>query len=214
MTDILWTRPDTAARGTFVFAHGAGAAMDSPFMTTVAEMLAADGIASARFEFPYMAERRNGGKKRPPPRAEKLIPVFLDVLAEILPVSEGRVLIGGKSMGGRIAAMVGGEEALAPRVVGVACLGYPFHAPGKPEAMRLDPLTGARVPVLILQGERDPFGNRSEVNALNLPASVNVIYLSDGDHDLAPRGRAEATRTGNLREAAAAIAGFLDRRAG
>lgn len=210
MTDLVWTRPQAPARATFVFAHGAGVGMDSPFMTVVADNLAACGLTTARFEFAYMAGRRTGGPKRPPPRADKLIGEFQAALDAVLAESEGPVLIGGKSMGGRVAAMLGGSD-LDARVKGICCLGYPFHAPGKPDALRLDPLANARLPILIAQGERDPFGNRAEVEALSLPASIAITWLSDGDHDLSPRGRAEATRSGNLRLTAEAVAAFLDR---
>ncbi|PLX37528.1 MAG: alpha/beta hydrolase [Hyphomicrobiales bacterium] len=214
MTDILWTRPEGPSHGTFVFAHGAGVGMDSPFMAAIPENLLALGITTARFEFAYMAGRRTGGSKRPPPRADKLIPEYEAAIAEVLAGCDGPVVIGGKSMGGRVAAMVAGLEGLDARVCGVACLGYPFHAPGKPDAVRLDPLLGARLPVLIAQGERDPFGKREEVEALPLPASVSVMWLDDGDHDLAPRGRAAATRTGNLQRTAEAISAFFARVSG
>ena len=210
---MLFDAPEGPAKGTLVLAHGAGANMETPFMARIAAGCVARGIAVARFEFTYMAARRDGGKKRPPPRADKLIGEFSEALDGALARSDlpdGPVLIGGKSMGGRVAAMLAGTEGLPDRVKGVACLGYPFHPLGKPDEWRLAPLEEARLPVLIAQGERDTFGTRAEIEALALPAHCRIVWLSDGNHDLAPRGKAEATWTGNLAETAEAISGFLE----
>lgn len=204
---ILSTAATGTSRATFILAHGSGAGMDTPFMTRITELLTAAGISVARFEFAYMAARRETGKKRPPPRADRLIPEYADALNTVLRETEDPVLIGGKSMGGRVAAMLAGG-ALDPRVRGVVCLGYPFHPTGKPDDWRLPPLQEARLPVFIAQGDRDPFGNHAEVAAVSLPENVRITWLSDGNHDLAPRGKAEATWAGNLRKTAEAIAAF------
>ena len=118
----------------------------------------------------------------------------------------GPFLIGGKSLGGRVAAMASAE--VQGRATGVICLGYPFHPPGKPESTRLPPLAEAPVPVLVCQGDRDPFGNAANVAGYALPSGVDVVWHDDGDHDLKPRGRAEATWQGNLDQAADAVAAF------
>jgi len=216
MTDLLWTRPDlapgTGPAATLLLAHGAGAAMDSAFMNKLAAALAAEGLAVARFEFAYMAGRRTGGAKMPPPKADKLIGEFQTMLQTVMKESEGPLLIGGKSMGGRVAAMLAGGGSLPGRVKGVACFGYPFHPTGNPGAeWRLSPLEAAKRPVLVLQGDRDPFGSKEELDAVNLPAQVTLTYLEDGNHDFGPRGKSPATLDGNIAAAAKAVRAFADR---
>ena len=146
---------------TIALAHGAGAAMDSPFMAAFAEGLAERDYRVARFEFPYMAERRRSGKKRPPNRADVLLDTWRTVIAELGPEE---LIVGGKSLGGRIASMVADESA----VRGLVCLGYPFHPPGRPQNPRVDHLRRLRTPALILQGARDPFGSPEEVRGYAL----------------------------------------------
>lgn len=209
MSAFLWTRPDTDPAATLLLAHGAGAPMDSAFMNKLAEALAAEGIAVARFEFAYMAGRRTGGPKRPPPRADKLIGEFQMALQTLMGEVDGPLLVGGKSMGGRVAAMLAGGGSLPGRVKGVACFGYPFHPTGKPEAdWRLAPLIEASRPIIVLQGDRDPFGSRAELDAVTLPDHVSLSFLEDGNHDFGPRGKSPATLDGNIRLAAEATAAF------
>ncbi len=209
MPDFLWTHPETPPIATLLLAHGAGAAMDSAFMNRLAAALAANGLAVARFEFAYMAGRRTGGSKRPPPKADKLIGEFQTALQALMADCESPILIGGKSMGGRVAAILAGGASLPGRVKGVCCFGYPFLATGKADAdWRLEPLEGAKRPVLICQGDRDPFGSRAELDKVALPEGVALIYLEDGNHDFGPRGKSPATLDGNITEAAKAVAGF------
>ncbi|PVB62944.1 alpha/beta family hydrolase [Labrenzia sp. 011] len=210
MTSFLWTRPETPPAATLLLAHGAGAPMDSAFMNKLAAALAVEGIATARFEFAYMAGRRTGGSKKPPPRADKLIGEFQTALQTVMQETDSPLLIGGKSMGGRVAAMLGGGASLPGRVTGICCFGYPFHPTGKPDAeWRLAPLEEARRPVLILQGDRDAFGSRAELEDASLPAHVRLTYLEDGSHDFGPRGKSPATLDGNFAVAAGAVADFI-----
>ena len=208
MTDLIWTR-ELGARATIVLAHGAGAPMDSSFMNRIAEGLAARGLAVARFEFAYMAKRRTLGKKFPPPKAEKLDSEFRAAIEAVSAAPEcvGPVVIGGKSMGGRVAAITSGA-ALDARVTGVACLGYPFHGPGRPEEIRLTPLQNGLLPILVLQGERDEFGNRAEVETLDIGPRARFEWIEDGSHDFGPRGAAAATLKSNIQHACDALAGF------
>lgn len=178
-------------------------------MNKMADVLAAEGIAVARFEFAYMAGRRTGGPKKPPPRADKLIGEFQTALQTLLSETEGPILLGGKSMGGRVAAMLGGGGSLPGRVAGICCYGYPFHPTGKPDAeWRLAPLEEARRPIQILQGDRDPFGSKAELDEVTLPGHVSLAYLEDGNHDFGPRGKSPATLDGNIQEAARLTAVF------
>lgn len=176
--------PDDAP-ATVLLAHGAGAPMDSWAMAAAAEALAATGLRAARFEFAYMAARREGGSARPPPRAETLIPAYRATV-EALDAS-APLIIGGKSMGGRVASMAADDLRAEGRAAGLLCLGYPFHPPGRPEKLRTAHLSGLRTPALICQGTRDPFGTRDEVSGYTLSPSIELFWLEDGDHDLKPR---------------------------
>ena len=144
---------------TFLLAHGAGAGMDSPFMEAITVGLADRGWGVIRFEFPYMQRRREDGKRRGPDRA----PVLLDHWRGIVDRLGGgdAVVIGGKSMGGRIASMVADEVGAR----GLVCLGYPFHPPGRPERLRVAHLESLSTPTLIVQGTRDTLGSREEIEA-------------------------------------------------
>ncbi len=191
---------------TVALAHGAGAPMDSPFMDTVAIGLAENGLRVARFEFPYMAKRRSEGTKKPPDRA----PVLLQTWREVIDRLGGeRLVVGGKSMGGRIASMIAATlEQEGTPVSGVTCLGYPFHPPGKPERLPTEHLETIRTRTLILQGERDPFGRRDEVEAYGLSDAVQLHWLADGDHGFKPRKASGRTEADNIDEAVAALAEF------
>lgn len=180
---MLITGPDNAF-ATVLLAHGAGAPMDSAGMTGISEALAGAGFRVVRCEFGYMVARRSGQRK-PPPRAELLQDEYrqaVDTLA-----ASGPLIIGGKSMGGRVASMVADELHADGRTAGLLCLGYPFHPPAKPQQLRTAHLDPLRTPTLICQGTRDPFGTRDEVAAYSLSPSIEILWLEDGDHDLKPR---------------------------
>lgn len=192
------------ARLTLALAHGAGAPMDSPFMDAFAAGIAARGIRVARFEFPYMAERRETGRKRPPDRQ----PVLLDAWRQaIVALGPGNLVIGGKSMGGRMASLIADEAG----VRGLVCLGYPFHPLGKPEKTRTAHLEALTTPCLIVQGERDPMGTKADVAGYTLAPSIDLCWLPDGNHDLKPRKASGRTEAENWADGIAAVADFLDR---
>ncbi|MDR6294376.1 hypothetical protein E9232_006930 [Inquilinus ginsengisoli] len=197
------------ARTTILLAHGAGAPMDSASMGAAAGALAGAGFRVARFEFGYMAARR-GGQRKPPPRAETLIPEYraaVDALG-----AAGPLVIGGKSMGGRVASMAADELHAAGRIAGLLCLGYPFHPPGKPAQLRTAHLAGLATPALICQGTRDEFGTRDEVPGYALSSCIEILWLEDGDHDLKPRKRVSGlTAADHLRTLAAGVAAWVER---
>ncbi|MCG6940443.1 MAG: dienelactone hydrolase family protein [Thiohalocapsa sp.] len=187
-----------------ILAHGAGQTPDAEFMAHIATRLAADGVRVVRPWFPYMAKSAADGRRRPPDRE----PVLLDALRAVIASERGaagRLVVGGKSMGGRMAAMLADEVGAA----GLVCLGYPFHPPGKPERTRLEPLAALRTPALICQGERDPFGNRAEVEGYALGGNPRIIWIADGEHGFKPRKASGRTRVQNLDAAAAAVLEFL-----
>ncbi len=200
---------DPGAVSTYLMAHGAGAAMDSAGMNALVSPLVSRGIRVVRFEFGYLAARREG-VRRPPPRAESLAGEYRDAVAAARDAGPvGSLLIGGKSMGGRVASLVADELADLGYIHGLVCLGYPFHPPEKPQQLRTAHLLELRVPTLICQGTRDPFGTRDEVPGYGLSPAIDVHWLEDGDHDLRPRkaisGRTYAQNAG---EAADAVAEF------
>jgi predicted alpha/beta-hydrolase family hydrolase len=196
-----------------IFAHGAGAPMDSDFINTFTNGLVALGIQVARFEFPYMQERRLTGTKRPPNPAPELLACCEEVVKQL---SKPCVLIG-KSMGGRMASMLAStfeqEIAVNAHIKGVCALGYPFHPQGKPEKLRIDHLSDLAIPMSIVQGERDALGNRKEVEQLfveqKLPASLSMLWLEDGDHDLKPRKKSGFTHQQHIDEAVEYTASFI-----
>lgn len=173
------------ARLTVLLAHGAGGPMDSQSITASAKAIAATGLRVARFEFGYMAARRTSSLKKPPPRAEALKAEYASAIDAL--EADGPLVIGGKSMGGRVASMIADELYASRRIVGLLCLGYPFHPIGKPEQLRTFHLAELRTPTLIVQGTRDPFGTPSEVATYQLSKAIEIFWLEDGDHDLKPR---------------------------
>ena len=190
---------------TLLLAHGAGAPMDSPWMNLFAELLEERGIRVARFEFEYMAARRTGARK-PAPKAEKVLDEYRSAVAAM----DGPVFIGGKSYGGRVASMVADDLYDAGSVLGLVCLGYPFHPPGAPEKLRTAHLETLRTPTLICQGTRDPFGTREDVAGYDLSPAIEFCWLEDGEHEFKPRKAVSGlTHRENLETAATAVAGFL-----
>ena len=176
--------------------------MDSPFMQRVAEGVAAAGVRVIRFEFPYMQRRRETGKRGAPDPPRILMQSFRDAIEE---AGGNQIVIGGKSMGGRIASMVADDAG----VRGVVCLGYPFHPPGKAEKTRTKHLETIRTPTLILQGTRDSFGSPEEVRIYKLSSAVRIEWIEDGDHSFKPRARSGRTEADNVGAAVALVAGFI-----
>jgi predicted alpha/beta-hydrolase family hydrolase len=204
MTEFIFNGPKKTAGLTLVLAHGAGGPMDSPFMATIAEGVAKAGIRAARFEFPYMRRRRETGKGGAPDAGPVLMQSWREAIEEL---GRGeRLVIGGKSMGGRIASMVADEAG----VRGLVCLGYPFHPPGKPEQTRTRHLEVLRTPALILQGSRDPFGKPDEVAQYKLSRSIRLKWLEDGDHSFKPRVHSGCTEADNLGAAIADLVEFIE----
>ena len=188
---------------TLVLAHGAGAAMDSDFMTTIARLVCERGIKVVRFEFPYMAQRRETGKKRPPDR----MPVLMETFSRLIEEHGGAdgCVVGGKSMGGRVASMLLAEGQAAAAI----SLGYPFHPPGKPEKVRKDHWPDIQQPWLIVQGTRDPFGKPQEVDSYGLPKVATLKWLEDGDHDFKPRKASGLTQAQHWQQAADWVSEFI-----
>lgn len=190
-------RPE-GARWLLVLAHGAGAGMRHPFMEAVAQALAAERIATLRYEFPYMAARR----KRPDPKPVLLATVRAAVEAaakERLPL-----LAGGKSMGGRMTSLAAAEGGLP--VQGLVFLGFPLHPAGKPSVERAEHLARVAVPTLFVQGTRDKLAGLDLLRPV-LPPRATMHVVEGADHGFAVKGRG----LGDVaREIAAAVARWAE----
>ena len=163
----------------FVLAHGAGAGMTHPFMAAVATELATRGIATLRYQFPYMEA---GGKRPDPPaRAQATVRAAVAEAARLLP--DLPLIAGGKSFGGRMTSQAQAAEPL-PGVRGLAFLGFPLHAAGKPSSERGEHLFEIKIPMLFLQGTRDTLADLSQleplVKALGMRAGLTLF--KDADH--------------------------------
>ena len=200
--DLLRDGP-TDADLTIILAHGAGAPMDSSFMNRVAAGLGAKGHAVVRFEFPYMATRRREGGRRPPDRAPVLLDTWRQIIADHGPAD--RLVIGGKSMGGRMASMIADEMGVA----GLLVFGFPFHAPGKPPGERIGHLASIKTPTLIVQGTRDTMGTSDDVAEYALSSKIQLCWIEDGDHSLKPRKKSGISEQESLDAAVHATVTFL-----
>jgi predicted alpha/beta-hydrolase family hydrolase len=178
-----------------VLAHGAGADQRHRFMVTVASSLAAAGVHVVTFNFLYTEQKR-----RSPDRAPLLEETWRAVVEGIATTvsPNGVLVVGGKSMGGRIASHVLASPPATPawsRVKGLVLLGYPLHPPGKPDAPRTAHLPQIRVPILLVQGTRDAFGTQAEVTPVfdALPVEVTYDFIDGGDHSFAVPKSSELT---------------------
>lgn len=185
-------------RAGYVFAHGAGAGMSHPFMASVAAGLAGQGIATLRYNFPYMEAK----SRRPDraPLAQATVRAAVAEAANLLP--EVPLFAGGKSFGGRMTSQAQAEAPL-PGVRGLVFFGFPLHPPGKPSAERAGHLNDVKVPMLFLQGTRDVFAGRDELTPVceRLGAKATLAWIDDGDHSFHVRkssGRDDAAVLGEL----------------
>jgi predicted alpha/beta-hydrolase family hydrolase len=200
--ELLYDGPKRGA-STLVLAHGAGAPMDSPFMNQIAAGLGASGIRVVRFEFPYMSARRRTPKRSAPDREPVLRATWQEVIGKL--GGAGRLVIGGKSMGGRIASLIADGAGVA----GLVCLGYPFHPPGRPQRLRVDHLRTLLTPTLIVQGTRDSLGSCDEVAAYELSPRVRTAWIEEGDHSFKPPKRSPRTLSQNMEEVLGLVTSFI-----
>jgi len=182
----------TSARAGYVLAHGAGVGMRHSFMSTVAKGLSERGIATLRYQFPYM-ER---GSRRPdsPKAAQAAVRAAVGKARELLP--DLKLVAGGKSYGARMTSQAQAETVL-DGVRGLAFLGFPLHAPGQPADTRAEHLALVEIPMLFLQGTRDDFAELSYLKPLveRLGARVTLTLFDNADHSFhvpAKSGRTDA----------------------
>jgi uncharacterized protein len=170
---------DNRTGATLILAHGAGANQASGFMVHFATALAARGIDTVTFNFVYTEQ-----SKRVPDRNDKLEGCYRKVADAV----RGRtgatatLVIGGKSMGGRIASQVVAKHR--DGIAGLVFLGYPLHPPGQPEKLRAKHLPDIRAPMLFVQGAKDAFGTPDELRPIlaTLTAPAELCVVEDGDH--------------------------------
>jgi predicted alpha/beta-hydrolase family hydrolase len=192
------------ARACFVLAHGAGAGMAHPFMAAVARELAQRGIASLRYQFPYMEQ---GGKRPDPPkRAHAAVRAAVAEAARALPRLP--LFAGGKSFGGRMTSQAQAAAPL-PRVRGLAFLGFPLHPAGRPSRDRGEHLFDVAIPMLFLQGTRDALAELPQIEPLcrALGARADLRLFRDADHSFhvpARSGRTDSEVRGEMLDALAA----------
>ena len=189
---------------TVVLAHGAGGGMTHPFMVACATGLAARGLDAVTFNFPYMERRAKA--PNPAPQLEACYRTLIATLAGRGWLEGRRLVIGGKSMGGRMATMVAaGAEAVAHPIAGVVALGYPLHPPGRPQQLRVAHLAAIRPPLLVVQGTRDDFGGPDELvpHLAPLGARATIHTVENGDHSFKVTGLQRGTQP-------AVLEGILD----
>jgi len=189
-----------------IFAHGAGADKSSEFMEKFTQLLNHHQVNVLRFNFNYMDKRLVDGKRYPPQKMPKLVECFNQVIDKVgihMPV-----YLMGKSMGGRVAATLAEEPC--EKIKGVVCLGYPFHPQKQAEKLRLEPLQRTKLHILVLQGERDALGNRSEIAKYQLSSLCDIQFFEDGDHNLKPRVKSGFTYDQHLIKAAGQVKKFID----
>ncbi len=190
---------------TLIFAHGAGAPMDSEFMEDMTRRFLGLGISVVRFEFPYMSQRRTSAVRRPPNRMEVLQETWCRVYREVREQTDQPIVMAGKSMGGRVASML--ADQLQP--LALVCLGYPFYPAKKLDKPRTAHLLELSTPTLIVQGERDALGCLDVVRGYKLSSAIEVEWLAMADHDLKPLKRSGCTHSEYLQHAAIRVAGFV-----
>ena len=196
-----------------IFSHGAGADMHHEFMTQVSALLNKANINVLRFNFPFMDKRIELGKRYPPDRMPKLIDCYKRVINDLSLSDTNQaklpLFIGGKSMGSRVAVTIAGDDDIAMLIQGVFCIGYPFHPTKKPDKLRLEPLQNTQKPVLILQGDRDTLGSKTEIEQYEVSPLCHTIFLPDGDHSLKPRVKSGYTHQQHIETAVNALVKFI-----
>jgi len=165
---------------TIILGHGAGADQMSGFMRMAAEGLAARGLDALTFNFLYKEQKR--GAPDPKAKLESCYRAVIEAARQQKKLKDNKLVIGGKSMGGRIASQVAAEDS--DGISGLAYLGYPLHPPGRLDKMRDEHLPQIKAPMLFIQGSRDPFGSEEEIRAIikkhRLDATLYAI--EGGDH--------------------------------
>ncbi|MFZ4584657.1 MAG: alpha/beta family hydrolase [Acidimicrobiia bacterium] len=211
MTDYAYQGPKRGADRAVLLAHGAGADMHAAPLTSMADALADAKIPSLRFNFPYKAAGRRA-PDRPPVLAGALRAAAAE-LAKQSKVPADRLVLGGRSMGGRVSSLVAagadGEEPWP--ALGLVLLGYPLHPPGKPERLRVEHLPRLRMPALFVSGTRDAFGTPDELKAAakRYKGRTTFHWIDTADHGFKPLKSSGITQDEALAVAADAVVAWV-----
>jgi predicted alpha/beta-hydrolase family hydrolase len=213
LTDLAYQGPKRGADRAVLLAHGAGADMNAATLTTVADALADAKLPSLRFNFPYRAAGR-----RAPDRAAVLEAAVREAMRELArrtKLPPERLVLGGRSMGGRICSMVAADadadaEGEAP-VLGLVLLGYPLHPPGRATQLRVEHFARLRMPALFVSGTRDAFGSPAELQreTKRLKGSVSFHWVETGDHGFKPLKSSGLTVDAVLADVAGVVVDFV-----
>ena len=189
------SEPIGDAVGQCLFLHGAGAPADSEFMSLFTACLIQHQLRVVRYECEYMRQRRETGKKRPPPRMPDLVNELKQVLTvhNSLFSSPLPMCLIGKSMGARIASHLLEEKSICAQFA--VALGYPFHPIGKPDSLRIAHFEKMRKTLWVYQGTRDSFGKPHEVTSYPLSPQVQINWLEDADHDFCVLKKSKLTQS-------------------
>jgi predicted alpha/beta-hydrolase family hydrolase len=201
----LWHEP-ASARAVYVFAHGAGANMRHHFMADMAERFGNAGIATLRYNFPYM---QNGGKRPDPPAV--LEATVRAAINKGIELAGGRTLVaGGKSMGGRMTSQLLSKNTM-PEVRGLVFVGFPLHQPNRPSLGRADHLATVQQPMLFLQGTRDTLADLTLITQVTSQLPLATLHVVEGaDHSFAVLKRSGRTTEEVYAELVGATVEFCD----
>jgi predicted alpha/beta-hydrolase family hydrolase len=209
VTEIEYQGPKRGADRAVLLAHGAGADMHAATLTTFADALAAAGVPAMRFNFPY----RSVGK-RAPDRAPVLAAATREAAAELARLTKlppDRLVLGGRSMGGRYASLAVGDADDPLPALGLALLGYPLHPAGHPEKLRAEHFPRLHVPVLFVSGTRDSLAGADALrrHAKAIRGPVDFWWIESADHGFRPLKASGITTEVALRDAAAAVVAWV-----
>ncbi|MDA1127677.1 MAG: dienelactone hydrolase family protein [Chloroflexi bacterium] len=196
------TSPGGPSRFTFVYAPGAGSNIEDPFGQFLSLRLACEGITTVRFQFPYME-----AGKRPPDRPPLLQETWRAAI-RVARSDNGKLIVGGRSMGGRVASQVVSQGT---QVDGLALFAYPLHAPAKPTVWRDEHLPDIGVPTFFCSGDRDNFASPNELNTVTSKIPNPTVHiLSGADHGFAVLKASGRSRQDVWDDALEAILGWLE----
>ena len=207
--EVVFAGPRKGSDRAVLLAHGAGSDMHARTLTTVADALTAAGVPSLRFNFPY----RTAGKTAPDraPVLEAATRAAVGELARRTGLDITRLVVGGRSMGGRYCSLVvAGDDEPIP-ALGLVLLGYPLHPAGRPDRLRVDHFPRLHLPVLFVSGTRDALAPQAALKdgARAIPGPVSVQWLDTADHGFRPLKRSGLTRARVLEDAAEATVRFV-----
>jgi len=200
---LLYKAENPVAR--VVLTHGAGAGIQSDFMQALATALAAQQLECWCFNFDYM-EKSLAGVRQLPAKMPVLMAELLEQIRQL--PTDLPLFIAGKSMGGRVATLLAASELLPAQVKGVIAFGYPFHPPKK-DSWRTEHFADLKSSVLVLQGERDPFGNSGELAGKSWPL-IDIKWLQSGDHDFVPLKKSGFSQQQLIEQAACLSRSFIN----